>query len=131
MKKCSNPACDKPAQSPLPCCSARCEAIVHGRIIVAPVSPEYTRRETIAEEAQRLIGGEKRDSYGSVQESFERIAAVWNALIKKKLAEPLSPADVALLMSAFKLCRESHANKRDNRVDAIAYLLLMDSLIKE
>jgi len=79
-------------------------------------------------EAAQLISGPRRESYGPVEESFERVATVWTALLGKRLSAPLTAADIALLMAAFKLCREANSPGFDNRVDAVGYLALLEQI---
>jgi hypothetical protein len=80
---------------------------------------------SILDEAFRLVNGPKRADYGTVEESFTGIAAMWTVILKKRI----SPHQVALCMTALKLCREAHAPKRDNRVDGAAYWYLADLLV--
>jgi hypothetical protein len=76
--------------------------------------------KTILQEAEEIIK-ERRPDYGPVTESFEAVAQVWSALLRNKLKEPLAAPEVGILMSAFKLVRESNQHKRDNLVDASSY----------
>lgn len=85
---------------------------------------EAVRKETICEEAQRLIGGGRREEYGPVDKSFKDVATMWSIL----LGHPVKPMQVALCMAALKLCRESFRPKHDSRLDAIGYLALADQL---
>lgn len=78
----------------------------------------------ILTEARDIISGPRREAYGDVTESFERVAIVWSALLKHEV----TASDVALLMAAFKLCREANRPSHDNRVDAIGYLALKEQL---
>lgn len=80
----------------------------------------------IAEEAQNLVLGDRNQSYGSPAEEFARVAKVWSGLLGPKLKADLDPADIPILMTALKLCRETHRPKRDNRVDIIGYALCLD-----
>lgn len=82
----------------------------------------------ILDRARALISGPRRAAYGAVEQSFERVARVWTELLSSKLKEPLSSPDVALLMAAFKLCREANSASTDNRVDAIGYMALKEEL---
>ena len=86
--------------------------------------------KSIAEEAQEIIAGARQQEYGDARQSFEAIAKVWSALLRQKLSSDLTAADVALLMTSLKLVRESNQPKRDNRVDAIGYLLLLEELLQ-
>lgn len=82
----------------------------------------------ILDEARDIISGPRCTAYGPVEESFERVARVWTELLGGKLKESLSSPDVALLMAAFKLCREANKASAENRVDAIGYMALKDQL---
>lgn len=79
---------------------------------------------TILEEAAALITGPRRDAYGDVRSSFERVATMWTAL----LSHPITASDVARCMIAFKLQRESNRAARDNRIDICGYAALLDQL---
>lgn len=86
--------------------------------------------ETLCQEAERLINGERRGEYGPAKDSFTNIAETWTAHLRQRniLSESyyLKAADVAIMMAAFKLLRESSKPKRDNLVDAIGYILLAE-----
>jgi hypothetical protein len=79
---------------------------------------------SVLAEAEQIINGPRRDAYGPVEESFERIAAVWGAVLKM----PVTSHQVALCMIGLKLCRESNKAARDNRVDAAGYIALADKV---
>lgn len=91
--------------------------------------PEATR-STIATEAMGVIYGDRQHDYGHPRPSFVRIAALWTALLDDKLnpGAHITPEDVARLMVALKLSRDVNRPKRDNRVDAIGYLISLDRL---
>jgi Domain of unknown function (DUF6378) len=77
--------------------------------------------ESILEEAQRLTHGERGLAYGPPHEDYGRVAAMFNALMARKLKEPLTPADMALAMCCVKLSRQANSPKRDNMVDLAGY----------
>ncbi len=79
---------------------------------------------TITEEAESIINGPRRDSYGPVEESFQRTANIWSGILNI----PVSPQQVALCMIGLKLQREANQPARDNRVDIAGYDLLLDKL---
>lgn len=87
-----------------------------------PSLEPLTKEETILEEAQRLVTGDRGADYGHPIDDFGRTAQMWSAL----LGIPVSAADVALCMAALKLSREVNRPKRDNRVDAAGYLLTLE-----
>jgi hypothetical protein len=75
--------------------------------------------ETVAQEAERVVSGDRGPQYGHPTKNFEQTASLWNAY----LGEPreITPADVAIMMILLKLSRESNRPKRDNVVDVIGY----------
>ncbi|QGJ89755.1 hypothetical protein SEA_SUPERCHUNK_55 [Mycobacterium phage Superchunk] len=85
-------------------------------------------KETILEEAQRLIDGDRQSTYGKAIDSFERIAGLWSAYLHP--IEPLTAMDVANLMSLLKISRAKSALgtpeviHRDSYVDLAGYAAL-------
>lgn len=77
------------------------------------------QEEPVTEEAQRIVMGARRDSYGHPSEDFNRIATMWSAL----LGFNISPRQVAHMMICVKLSRECNKYKRDNMVDIAGYAL--------
>lgn len=74
--------------------------------------------ESILEEAQRLVHGDRNESYGHPLDDFTRTGRMWGAI----LGLPDIPAEkVALMMVTLKLARQCHRPKRDNLVDAAGY----------
>ena len=88
---------------------------------VATTTPE----ETITEEAQRLVGGDRQADYGHPIEDFTRTGRMWAAILG--LPE-VSAEQVALCMVGVKISREVNRPKRDNRVDGVGYLLCLDRI---
>lgn len=83
--------------------------------------------ESVSQEAMRIIRGDRRKAYGPVRESFERNAAVWSAVFK----HPVTVEQVALCMIGLKLCREANSHQRDNLVDLVGYVELLDQLVTD
>ena len=83
--------------------------------------------ETVLQEAQRLISGEKRSEYGSPLQSFQTIAELWATILRA----PVTQEQVALCMIGFKIAREMNAHKRDNLVDIAGYAGALDMVIRE
>lgn len=81
--------------------------------------------KSIIDEAQEIISGPRRKSYGPVEESFRRIALIWSGV----LGVQVSDKQVVLMMIGLKTYREAAQNARDNRVDILGYTLLLDQLI--
>lgn len=78
----------------------------------------------ILTEAERIINGPRRESYGDAQNSFKKIAIGWEEII----GHPVNPSQVALCMIWLKMCREINSPKKDNRVDIAGYTALLDIL---
>ncbi len=83
---------------------------------LAPAFPPGN--EDILDEAKRLTGGDRMDSYGHPAQDFARIAAIWTAI---KPGATFTAKDVAMMMIAVKLSRLAHADKRDSWVDIAGY----------
>ena len=95
--------------------------------------PNAKRPKNILEEAFKIINGARKQAYGPVEESFEKIAQCWNAILGNKLKpeETISGVDVALLMIALKTVRHSVGQSRDDLVDICGYAALAEILEKK
>jgi hypothetical protein len=87
-----------------------------------PYGPLSGQPETILEEAQRLIHGDRQASYGHPSDNLGQTAALWSAYLKRKLAAPITGPDVAWMMVLLKASRDSHHPKADNLTDAAGYV---------
>ena len=89
--------------------------------------------ETILEEAQRAVHGERGDAYGHPFLDFSRTGRMWGAILSSWAKsssgdEPVPPNLVGLCMVALKLSREVNKPKRDNRVDMAGYAETVDMI---
>lgn len=78
-------------------------------------------------EADKIIHGERQDQYGKPEDSFLKVAELWNAYIRNKRSFTcnLNEKDVALMMTLFKIAREQGTgHKEDNAIDACGYLAI-------
>lgn len=78
--------------------------------------------ETILQEAQRLVHGDRQNDYGHPYHDFSRTAKLWAAI----LGVEVTPRQVALCMIQVKVSRECNRPKRDNRVDICGYTETLD-----
>lgn len=85
-------------------------------------------KKSILQEAEELIHGPRRNAYGPPRESFTRLAQLLSVTLHRKLKEPLTAHDAALVGVCLKLCRESNSPQRDNRVDGAGYFALADEV---
>jgi len=102
---------------------------VAGRAGAGP--PTTPSNESILQEAQRLVHGDRGNNYGHPFDDFGRTAGMVSALLQHKLREPLTQEDVAMMMVCVKLSREANRPKRDNRVDVAGYAEALDMVIAE
>lgn len=84
-------------------------------------------RETVLEEAQRLVYGDRGEAYGHPLDDFARSAAMWTAI----LGHPVSAEQVGLCMMAVKISRQCNKPKRDNMTDAAGYAATVQMCIEE
>lgn len=92
---------------------------------------EETRKgseTSVALEAHELVYGDRGKAYGHPIFDMTRTADIATALLRTKLrpGTRLEAEDIAKLMIGVKLSRETFAPKRDNRVDAAGYALVLD-----
>lgn len=89
--------------------------------------------------ADEIINGERQDSYGNPEDSFNLIADYWtvylNNLYKAILIDDiqisLHASDIAIMMSLFKHARMSGQKWHpDNAVDACGYLAILNDRLK-
>ena len=79
---------------------------------------ESVKAETILEEAQRLVHGDRGESYGHPIVDYERTGRMWGAILG---IPDIDPRICCLMMIAVKLSREVNRHKRDNMTDAAGY----------
>ena len=86
--------------------------------------------ESILQEAENLVNGDRAKAYGSATESFGRIANITNNLLtdEEKKGHYITPIMVCKMLVALKLSRQVHAHKRDNLVDLAGYSKLWNDL---
>lgn len=83
---------------------------------------------TIAEEAIRLVNGDRQNAYGHFTINMANTAHGWTAIT----GTPLNGIHAALGMAWLKIARTANNQyHRDNYVDAIAYLLIAAALQEE
>lgn len=83
--------------------------------------PSMTREECL-KQAATIVTGDREASYGSPEDNFKAIAAMWTAYLWTIKRKSLEPHDVAAMMSMLKLARIGSGNgKADNWIDLAGY----------
>lgn len=88
------------------------------------------RREYL-DTAMRIVCDDRPNIHGDVNDCFNLIAAHWSTFLGHRFKQDLklSGADVAVLMTLFKLSRlQINSKHADNVVDGIGYLALAGEL---
>lgn len=81
--------------------------------------------DTVNEEAQKLIFGDREAEYGHPAENLGRIATLWSAYLKQEV----TAADVATMMILLKVARlKTGVGSRDTWVDIAGYAGLLERI---
>jgi len=83
--------------------------------------------ESILQEADRLVDGDRQGEYGHPYDDFSKTAAFWSVLF----GVHVEPWQVGYAMMMVKLSREMHKFKRDNRVDMAGYIKTVQMILKK
>lgn len=83
-----------------------------------------SKSESVLQEAERIINGERRTDYGPAEESFNEIAGLWSVVI----GVTVTPEQVALCMIMLKISRYLEGSQRDSVVDLCGYAGLLEVL---
>lgn len=82
--------------------------------------------ESILQEAERLINGDRREAYGDAHENFTNIAIGWEMIFKGGV----TAEKVALAMTWLKICRFLNKASRDSIVDIAGYAGCLEKIMK-
>lgn len=82
------------------------------------VDPPAEVRPTVLEEAESIVNGPRRESYGPPAVNHGRTAVLWGAYLGIELAA----RDVCMLNALQKIGRDAHIPTRDNLVDIAGYM---------
>lgn len=82
-------------------------------------------KESIADEAKKIVSGARQSAYGRPEDNFLRIARYWDAYFKNTGRDiDIEASDVAPLMRLMKEARLAETpDHRDSFVDLVGYAL--------
>lgn len=83
--------------------------------------------ETILQEAQRLVHGDRQADYGHPLDDFSKTAKMWSAIAGVEL----TPEQVGLMMCCVKISRQLNRPKRDNMTDLAGYAATVQMCVDE
>ena len=98
---------------------SRAEKLAPGRFAPTDIRAmqEFVRQvETVTnvlDEAQAIVDGPRRETYGIPMENHTRTAMMWSAYLKT----PITPRQVCMLNVLQKISRDAYSPKHDNLVD--------------
>ena len=87
-------------------------------------------QESILKEADQIVNNRSEESdrmYGPFSEGMDRAAMIFNGMTGLNV----TGADMFKALIALKCSRESYNHKRDNLLDAVAYIQGLDNYINE
>lgn len=81
-----------------------------------------------ADEAKKLVYGDRNKQYGNPLKDYTRVSQVWTGLLSAKLKDGvvIEPREAIMMMVALKLCRNMEKHKDDNVIDAHGYLEVLE-----
>lgn len=83
--------------------------------------------QTILEEAQKAVYGDRQADYGNVLDNFTTIAHLWEIVLGYKV----TAEQVGLCMIQVKVARQMFKPKRDNLVDIAGYSATIEKMGNE
>lgn len=83
--------------------------------------------ETILQEAQRLVHGDRQQDYGHPLDDFAKTAKMWSAIAGVEI----TPDKVGLMMCCVKISRQLNRPKRDNMTDLAGYAATVQMCVDE
>ncbi|MFZ2190082.1 MAG: DUF6378 domain-containing protein [Candidatus Magasanikiibacteriota bacterium] len=80
--------------------------------------PPISVRTSVLNEAEKIVNGQRANTYGGPEDSFKTIAKLWEGYTTREF----SPADVAVMLALLKIARLKHSPEhRDSWVDLAGY----------
>jgi hypothetical protein len=99
-------------------------------LVVGVLKKGAVAMSNVFDEAKEIIHGDREETYGHPAKNLAKIAEQWSLyfLQKHHVIIPVTPEDVCWMMADLKKVRQMNAEKRDNLVDAIGYIGLIERI---
>lgn len=93
-------------------------------------SIRYGSTNSVLEQADKLINGERQKAYGDPKDNLSRVAEQWNMYLHQKTGmwPGIAVEDVCWMMTLLKMCRQMHKADKENLVDAAGYIGLVEKV---
>lgn len=85
-------------------------------------------KSTIIDEAKHLTETSRKEEYGDAEVVYDLVGELWSRYQYARTDVLLSAKDVCFMMVILKVVREIFRDKRDNLVDIVGYINLIDRL---
>lgn len=93
------------------------------------------KRKLIIEQAAKIVEGARQLNYGSPEDTFGRIAALWDTYLSQRPQEnfwTIDPKDVCMMMILMKIARLMNTPEHwDSIKDVIGYATCMASFVDD
>ena len=96
--------------------------------LALPENDQSAPTETILQEAQRLVHGDRGKDYGHPIEDYTRTGRIWGAILG---IGDIDPRICCLMMGGVKMSREVNKHKRDNLTDLAGYAECADMIAQK
>lgn len=99
-----------------------------GKLQIEPV--QFPPLPNVFSEASGIVYGDREEVYGRPAKNLKHIAEQWELYLRQKYGNActISAEDVCYMMADLKKCRQINSPKRDNLVDGIGYIGLIERL---
>ena len=87
--------------------------------------------KSILLEAQEITHGDRREAYGHPADDYQRTAGMVSAMLAHKLKEPITAAEMTMVMCCVKLSRQINRAGRDNTLDLAGYAWCTQEITEE